>query len=66
MVQGMESAGRKRGVMMEGDTFLVSRCLTRNRNWQSVDKNSARGTVKLQLLHNKPSALREEIGERPS
>ena len=48
---------------MGGDTFLGSRCLTRNRNGQSVDKNSARGTVKLQLLHNKPSALREELAK---
>ena len=49
--------------MREGDTFLVSRCLARNRKRQSVEKNSARGTVKLRLLHNKPNALREELAK---
>ena len=28
-----------------------------------MEKNSARGTVKLRLLHNKPNALREELAK---
>ena len=49
--------------MRERNTLLASRCLARTRKRKSVEKNSARGTVKLRLQHNKPNALREELAK---